>query len=176
MKIKGRNTLLIIDNCTAHPVIGNLTNIEVAYLPPNTTSQTQPCDQGIIQALRHRYRMKLLTKFIEAIDNQTEFRTTVLDAIVLLKQAWDEVSSVTVANYFRHSGFVHDTTGEAHNLDEAMDDQDMKRLWKDWAHYYHRTMQRTSWMSAVYVQIFAGCMIHKCPFPDNFHDFNFAKP
>ena len=72
--------------------------------------------------------MKLLTEFIEAIDNQTEFRTTVLDAIVLLKQAWNEVSSVTVANCFRHSGFVNDTTGEAHNQDEAMDDQDYEEV------------------------------------------------
>ena len=72
--------------------------------------------------------MKLLTEFIEAIDNQTEFQTTVLDAIVLLKQAWDEVSSVTVANCFRHSGFVNDTTGEAHNQDEAMDDQDYEEV------------------------------------------------
>ena len=128
MRIKGRNILLIIDNWPAHPVIENLTHIEVAYLPSNTTSQTQPCDQGIIQALKHRYRMKLLAKFITAIDNQTEFRTTVLDAIMLLKQAWDEVSFVTMANCFRHSGFVHDTTGEAHNLDEAMDDQDNEEV------------------------------------------------
>ena len=122
MRMKGRNILLIIDNCPAHPVIKNLTNIEVAYLPPNTTSQTQPCNQGIIQALKHRYRMKLLAKFIEAIDNETEFQTTVLDAIMLLKQAWDEVASVTMANCFRHSRFVHDTTEEVDNLDEAMDD------------------------------------------------------
>ena len=63
MRMKWRNILLIIDNCPAHPVIKNLTNIEVAYLPPNTTSQTQPCNQGIIQALKHRYWMKLLAKY-----------------------------------------------------------------------------------------------------------------
>ena len=85
--MKERNILLIIDNCPAHPVIEYLTNIEVAYLPPYTTSQIQPCNQGIIQALKHSYRMKLLAKFIEAIDNENEFRTTVLDAIMLLKQA-----------------------------------------------------------------------------------------
>ena len=38
MRIKRRNILLIIDNCPAHPMIENLANIEVAYLPPNTTS------------------------------------------------------------------------------------------------------------------------------------------
>ena len=38
MRMKGMNILLIIDNCPAHPVIENLTNIKVASLPPNTTS------------------------------------------------------------------------------------------------------------------------------------------
>ena len=66
-----------MDNCPAHSVVENLINIEVVYLPPNTTSQTQPCNQGIIQALN--------------LYNETEFPTIVLDAIMLLKQAWDEV-------------------------------------------------------------------------------------
>ena len=132
MRMKGRKILLIIDNCPAHPVVDNLTNIEIVYLPANTTSQTQPCDQGIIQALKHRYRMKLLAKFIEAIDNSTDFRTSVLDAIVLLKQTWDEVSSVTVANCFKHCGFVHGNTKEDDNQDdEAMDDHDFDEV-VDW--------------------------------------------
>jgi hypothetical protein len=70
-------------------------------------------------ALKHKYRMKLLTKFIDAIDNEMQFRTTVLDAITLLKQAWNEVSSTTIANCFRHSGFVHSTSSEA---DQEVDD------------------------------------------------------
>lgn len=57
-----------------------------------------------------------------------QFRTTVLDAIMLLKQAWDEVASVTVANCFMHSGFVCDTTEEADNLDKDMYDQDYEEV------------------------------------------------
>ena len=30
--------------------------LEVFYLPPNTTSHTQPCDQWIIQTLKLKYR------------------------------------------------------------------------------------------------------------------------
>ena len=52
MQLSGRKILLIIDNCPAHPNVPNLSNTEVVYLPPNTTSKTQPCDQGIIQALK----------------------------------------------------------------------------------------------------------------------------
>lgn len=121
MRMRGRKILLIIDNCPAHPKVDNLSNMEIAYLPANTTSHTQPCDQGIIQALKHKYRMKLLTQFIDAIDNEMQFRTTVLDAITLLKQAWNEVSSTTIANCFRHSGFVHSTSSEA---DQEVDDME----------------------------------------------------
>ena len=32
---------LIIDNCPAHPSISNLTNVQIVFLPPNTTSILQ---------------------------------------------------------------------------------------------------------------------------------------
>ena len=44
-KIDGRQVLLVIDNCPAHPkVIQRLQNVELFFLPPNTTSKIQPCD------------------------------------------------------------------------------------------------------------------------------------
>ena len=47
---------LIIDNCTAHSHVENLKWVELIYLPPNTTSHTQLMDQGIIRALKAKYR------------------------------------------------------------------------------------------------------------------------
>ena len=47
--------LLYIDNCTAHPKV-HLSNIKLIFLPPNTTSQLQPLDAGIIQAVKMIYR------------------------------------------------------------------------------------------------------------------------
>ena len=35
--------------------------------------------------------------------------------------------------------------------------------------------EKSNIVSTVYVQIFAGCIFRKCPFPDNFRDFNFAN-
>ena len=35
---------LIIDNCPAHPSISNSTNVQIVFLPPNTTSILQPMD------------------------------------------------------------------------------------------------------------------------------------
>ena len=40
-----------VDNCPAHPNVDNLQAIELVFLPPNTTSKTQPMVQGVIRAL-----------------------------------------------------------------------------------------------------------------------------
>lgn len=49
--------LLILDNAPGHPPhIGDLhPNINVVYLPPNTTSIIQPMDQGAIATFKAHY-------------------------------------------------------------------------------------------------------------------------
>ena len=56
MANKKRKICLIVDNCSAHPHLDNLTNIDLVFFPPNTTAMTQPCDQGIIWSLKVHYR------------------------------------------------------------------------------------------------------------------------
>ena len=46
---------LITDNCTAHLHAENLEWIELTFLTANTTSHTQPIDQGAIQPLKTKY-------------------------------------------------------------------------------------------------------------------------
>ena len=43
---KKRKIALIIDNCPAHPDVPALEWVELIFPPPNTTSVTQPMDQG----------------------------------------------------------------------------------------------------------------------------------
>ena len=56
---QNRKVLLIVDNCPAHPEIGGLKAIESCFLAPNTTSITQPVDQGVIRSLKVRYRSRM---------------------------------------------------------------------------------------------------------------------
>ncbi|GFO06404.1 tigger transposable element-derived protein [Plakobranchus ocellatus] len=56
--LKGRSIALVIDNCPAHPAIESLKMITFVFLPPNTTSILQPCNQGIIQALKMHYKTR----------------------------------------------------------------------------------------------------------------------
>ena len=48
----GRKVALLIDNCTARPKHLTSKNIELVFLPANTTSLIQPLDQGIKKVSR----------------------------------------------------------------------------------------------------------------------------
>ena len=66
-----RRVVFVIDNCPAHPHINGLKAIKLQFLPPNTTSKTQPMDQGIIANIKHHYRSTILQQLICAIDQES---------------------------------------------------------------------------------------------------------
>ena len=51
-RVDDQKIALIIDNCPAHPSISNLTNVQMVFLPPNTSLILQPMDQGAIRSLK----------------------------------------------------------------------------------------------------------------------------
>lgn len=65
-QMASRNVVLLMDNFSAHiaaynelcaqPSGHSLQNTEIVWLPPNSTSKTQPLDQGIIAAFKAIYR------------------------------------------------------------------------------------------------------------------------
>ena len=92
-----RKIALIVDNCPAHPEVEGLKAIDLIFLLPNTTSNTQPVDQGIIRSLKAQYRTKVIRKYIAAVDAKKPLlKLTVLDAMTMLVVAWDGVSETTV--------------------------------------------------------------------------------
>ena len=64
--IHSPKVLLLINNCSAHPqeLKTHDGSVTCMSLPPNTASLIQPMDQGILQALKNRYKRKLLQKVI----------------------------------------------------------------------------------------------------------------
>lgn len=48
---KEKEIASIVDNCPAPPNIAGLKAVELVFLPPNTSSKTQPMNQGIIQRI-----------------------------------------------------------------------------------------------------------------------------
>ena len=69
---RGRCIALLMDNASAHMMdtgtvgeihglkVRNLSHMTVIYLPRNTTSVVQPCDQGVIRSLKEAYRRALV--------------------------------------------------------------------------------------------------------------------
>jgi hypothetical protein len=68
--------LLLIDNAPSHPEIDH-PNIQLLFLPPNTTSLIQSLDQGIIATFK-MYYIKQAFKFI--LDSVEEKNMTVVEA------------------------------------------------------------------------------------------------
>lgn len=63
MRLKNKFVILLLDNFSAHDKAvfeltqeGKLSNVEVCFLPKNMISKWQPCDQGIIVALKLHYK------------------------------------------------------------------------------------------------------------------------
>ena len=104
---ENRKVILIIDNCPAHPIIECLEAVELVSLPPNTTSKTQPMDQGVIRSLKAKDRKKIIQTSIRAVDIKKPFpKTSILDAMQWLTFPWSEVSEATIKYCFRKVGIL----------------------------------------------------------------------
>jgi len=105
MRREKRKIAMIIDNCPAHP------NVELLFLPPNTTSHTQPMDPSILKNLKFHYRHTLALRSLEATENDApSFTWNLLDSVVALKSAWRRVKVQTISNCFKNAGFTVDET------------------------------------------------------------------
>lgn len=105
MTLQGRKTLMIVDNCPAHPKVDGLQSVELLFLPPNCTSVLQPMDQGIIRVFKSHYRKLCLKMIIEHIDQtgtRPKEQLNVLQAMEFVKRAWTNVSSEAIHNCYLH--------------------------------------------------------------------------
>ena len=106
---ESRKIALIINNCQAHSNVNKLKAIELLFLSPNTSSKTQPMDQGVIRALKAFYRTNVRRhiKYIAAGEMIPNINS--LEAMRILVWSWDAVSSNNVKNRFRKAGISQET-------------------------------------------------------------------
>lgn len=124
MKIQNRKILLTMDNATCHPNL-RLSNVELLFFPPNTTSHTQPLDSGIINAIKAKYRVRVLRKLLSQMNSAENIADmvksiTVLDAIYWLSSSVHELATSVVPNCFRKAGFTINSSE-----DVPMDEEDL---------------------------------------------------
>ena len=110
--MEGRKIALLIDNCPAHPSVSDLTNVQLVFLLPNTTSVLQPMDQGVIKSLKAHYWGRVVRRLCRALNKtKTLPKLSILQAMKILVSSWETVSTQTIVNCFRKAGI----TSEAQN-------------------------------------------------------------
>ena len=71
-------------------------------MSPNTTSVSQPMDQGVIGCLKPHYRKQLVKVILCSLNsNKSLPKVSLLTALKLLVSAWNEVSQTTIVNCFK---------------------------------------------------------------------------
>ena len=108
--------LLIMNNYATHSLkhVGRgesfgfstlqLSNIIIAFLPPNVTSVVQPLDQGIIASFKVQYKKKLLEWVLSQFDSSTTHHDlrkivpNVRQAIMWCSQVWREMNPQIIRN------------------------------------------------------------------------------
>ena len=129
MKAQKRKVLLILDNFSGHIVDYVPTNVELLFLPPNTTSHLQPLDGGIIKAFKAYFKRKQYAKayqYIGMIQNGRQnlmgpiekiFEVDQLWAMKWVREAWKSVSTKTIENCWNATIFryIEDDDSEGNN-------------------------------------------------------------
>uniref|UniRef100_A0A3B3SWE0 HTH CENPB-type domain-containing protein n=1 Tax=Paramormyrops kingsleyae TaxID=1676925 RepID=A0A3B3SWE0_9TELE len=131
-----RKICMVIDNCPAHPNYEH-ENIELVFLPPGTTSHTQPMDGGVIKNFKFHYRRILATRRLDAAEQGVPLKWDLLDTLYAVKTAWGRVKQSTIANCFRSVGFVaeNDDVGDGPEIDrdnlEVVEDEEETREFRN---------------------------------------------
>lgn len=102
---QNRKICLVLDNCAAHHTTVVLKNIELCFLPPNTTAVVQPLDQGVIMNFKSGYRKRVIDRILLNMSMKRETTIDLYMAIEMLQAAWMAVTASTIANCFRHASF-----------------------------------------------------------------------
>lgn len=103
-----RSIVIFLDNAISHPPLNNLQSIKLIFFPSYISSCCQPLNQGVIQHFKMLYRRCILKHQLSVMDNISESMNSisVLDAILWIKCAIDEVKRSTVRNSFIQSGIL----------------------------------------------------------------------
>jgi uncharacterized protein YeeX (DUF496 family) len=110
MRKQNRKILLLVDNATSHCMTKVMSNVKVKFLPPTLTPEVQPFDEGIIGAIKSRYRQQMLQYIVtiaETSNTNSDFNKSVsaLHAVRWLSSVWEQISRETIVKRFQRAGF-----------------------------------------------------------------------
>ena len=130
MRRKNRKIILLIDNAPVHLILDEtkekLDSVEVKFLLPNTTTELQLCDAGIIHSFKYHYKRLFIQNWINAYDDMQNGLIkklsdyTIYDALQNAAEAWSMVSFQTISNCWKKTGILPSNN----EIDEIPDDYD----------------------------------------------------
>jgi DDE superfamily endonuclease len=106
MRTANRTICLLIDNFSGHNVAYDPTNIQLEWFEPNLTSHVQPLDAGIIRCFKAHYRRAFCIRALDHDDagESDIYKIDLLEAMLMAREAWNEVSATTIKNCWDHTG------------------------------------------------------------------------
>ena len=130
---ENRKILLFIDNFSGHNNNEwNFSNINLIFLPQNTTSILQPLDQGIIKNFKVIYRSKVINRLLAQMDfnEEIEIKIDIKNAIDYTVSSWNEIKQSCVKNCFEKCGFKFDNQSFETNHDPLIIEPSFENLWQ----------------------------------------------
>ncbi|GFQ72212.1 tigger transposable element-derived protein 1 [Trichonephila clavata] len=95
--------LLLLDNAPGHPKYLQYENVEIVFLPKNTTSILQPLDQGIISTFKALYIKRAFRYILDQLENDRSLsvidawkKFTILDCVKHVGMAYAEIKKSTL--------------------------------------------------------------------------------
>ena len=124
--------VLVLDNCPAHPneedLISDDGNITALYLPPNVTSLIQTMVQGVLVALKRRYKKKLLRRLLIEDENGVSLidflkSWNMKNVTELIAESWGEIKESTLRKSWRNIMPIQEPK-ESEDQTEGLEDGD----------------------------------------------------
>ena len=107
---QNRRILLLLDNFSGNFTNSVFSQIELLFLPPKTTAKLQPLDAGILSCFKQHYRKLLSARSVANIENYSSVDQfikglSLAECLKSVSNAWENVSSETVVNCWKHCGY-----------------------------------------------------------------------
>ena len=112
IRFLGRKVLLLADNASCHGTRDtppNLLNVQVQFLPSNTTSLAQTLDGGIIASMKIRFKKRQIHQVLQVnIDDEHKaiYQIDLLTAIYWMRDISSGLECSIIQNCWRSAGLV----------------------------------------------------------------------
>ena len=94
LQLKQRKIILFMDDAPCHPASlqDEISNINIVFLPKNTTPKTQPLDSGIIAGWKCSYKKSLLRHVCSKVDGSNSASDNVKSVDLLMSIEWGRLA------------------------------------------------------------------------------------